>query len=71
MKPVFAIIVAVVVGVLGFLGGMKYSQNQRLNNRQFPAGQFQNGNQNRQTLDQGSPRQFNTRPVAGEVVESD
>lgn len=67
MKPIFVVLVAIVVGIAGFFGGMKYSQNQRQNLRVNPGQQMQGG-QGRQLFGQG--RQ-NGRPVTGEIVSTD
>ncbi len=69
------IIIAVVIGVLGFFGGMKYQQTKTSAfNRGF--GMMQGGEQN----SNGARRQFGTgasgarmgfRPVSGEIISSD
>lgn len=62
---VVAIIVAVVVGALGFFGGMKYQENKTIKtgNLQFGRGQFG------QRAGRNSGAGF--RPTAGEIVSSD
>ena|SRR3989338_2842753 len=66
MKPIYVLIIAVLVGAAGFFGGMKYSQSTRTNSRQNFTGQFSRGN----GQFQGS-RQFNSRPVSGEIITFD
>ncbi len=69
-KYLITIIVALVVGVLGFLGGMKYQSGQstsRINmGRQLGTGNNTNGRQNGQGRFAGG-----VRPVAGEIISMD
>ncbi|MCL5676101.1 MAG: DUF5666 domain-containing protein [Patescibacteria group bacterium] len=64
------VLVAVIVAVLGFFGGIKYQQMQRTN-LGFGNGQFQGG-----SAGQSGGRQFNRngngfRPVVGQIISSD
>lgn len=70
---VIAIVVAVIIGVLAFFGGMKYQQTVRGN---FRAGQFGgNGNYMMQGGQRGGGpnggRGAGFRPAIGEIISSD
>ncbi|OGG03552.1 hypothetical protein A2W14_03135 [Candidatus Gottesmanbacteria bacterium RBG_16_37_8] len=68
MKTIYVVIISIVIGALGFFSGMNYSQRSRTNFRQNLSGQFQGGNGNGQFTGR---RQFNGRPVTGEIVSLD
>ncbi len=68
------IIIAVVIGVLGFFGGMKYQQTKTpVFNRGF--GMMQGGEQNsngvRRQFAGASGVRMGFRPVSGEIISSD
>jgi len=63
MKPFSVVIIAVVVAVLGFFGGMKYEESVSTANRQNMFGQFGQGQ-----AGQNARRQFSGRPVNGEII---
>lgn len=64
MKPVYVVIVAVVVAAGAFFGGMKYQQSKAVSNLQGFAGRNGNG----QTRNGGNG---GFRPVVGSVVSVD
>ena len=62
MKPLYVVILVVLVGAGAFFGGMQYQKSQRSAGRftQLSGGQGQFGNRNGQN-----------RPVVGEIVSAD
>lgn len=62
-----AIIVAVIVGAVGFYAGMKYQQSKRPN---F-TGQFFNRQGNGQRNGTGQNNRMGFRPVNGEIISAD
>ncbi len=67
-----AIAIIIVVGVLGFLGGMKYqSIKQPTPNRQFTGARDGSGMQNGGMRNGAGGRGGMNRPVTGEVISSD
>ena len=60
MKPLYVLILVVLVGVGAFFGGMQYQKSQRSAGRGQFAGAGQFGNRNGQN-----------RPVIGEIVSAD
>src|SRR3989338_2215232 len=68
MKPITVTIIAIIVGVAGFFGGMKYSEYQRSQLR-FGGNQFQQGSRGQNG--EGRARFTGGRPVIGEVVTQD
>ena len=69
MKNNFLIltVVIVIVGVIAFFGGMKFQESKSGGNRQFNAGQFNNGGRGGNT----GGRFGGARPVMGEILSSD
>ena len=66
------VIIAIVVGVLGFFGGMKYQQSRVGSNRQFMmrgGGQFGAGTRGQSGGGGGNRMGF--RPVTGEIISTD
>ena len=61
---IITILVAVIVGGVGFFGGMKYQQSKR-----SPAGRQFAGMQNGRASQTGNRQNF--RPVNGEIISSD
>ena len=66
MKPIYILIIAVVIGLLGFFSGLKYSQSKIAANRQNLFRQMREG-----TNGQNMGRRFSGRPVSGEIVSYD
>lgn len=63
-----SVVIAIIVGAIGFFGGMQYQKSQRPTNGFGGSGQ---AGANRGQRNGGGPGGMGNRPVAGEIISSD